>query len=105
MYVSPAKVMDHSLVRQKCFNGPRTKPTATPSSPCSVDHQAAADRRQELEEALEEERLSGWAEQGSAGWGDRQWGKAAASCHSVIVGSYLHRAGPRRHSNPSLTQG
>lgn len=56
---APATVMDHLVVRQKCFNGPRTKPTATPSPPCSVDHQAAADRRQELEETLEEERLSG----------------------------------------------
>lgn len=40
-----------------------------------------------------------------AGWGDRWWGQAAAPCHSVIVGSYSQRAGPRRHSNPSLTQG
>lgn len=74
---APATVTDHSLVRQKCFNGPSTKPTTKPRS---VDHQAAADRRQELEEALEGERPSGWAEQGH-----RQRGQAAAPCPSVTA--------------------
>lgn len=60
----PAMLTDHSLVRQRRFNGPRAEPTAAPSPPCSVDHQAAADRWQELEEALEGDRPSGW--------GDRQ---------------------------------
>lgn len=76
---------DHSLVRQRSFNGPRAEPQPLPPSlPCSVDHQAAADRWQELEEALEGDKLSVRAGQGSVGLG----GQAAAGHHYTRAGHH-----------------
>lgn len=77
---------------------PGLNPQLLPSPLCSVHHQAAADRRQELEEALEGDRPSGWAGQGGAGWGARQrWGQAVAPCWVTRTASW--QAATRREQD------